>query len=207
MATVGLVGLDGTGIDHSPEFHVILGPGLMIAFAFLGNTLFLTILVAMLTNTFSKIIKDETAETSFRCAVLTFEGVKSDSIFSYPPPFNILALFTLLPLKFVLSKRWFHKVNITATRVLNAPVLLLIGLYERRYLWTNEKKNGRSLLSWNFTGFNPHGDVQAVFNAVPPPAVIEAIEELEVLDTEDIVGNTLSLEVPRTRKRLKKRAA
>ena len=37
-------GLDGTGIPRSTEFHLILGPVLMVTFAFLGNTLFLTIL-------------------------------------------------------------------------------------------------------------------------------------------------------------------
>ncbi len=31
-------GLDGTGIDRSAEFHWLLGPILMVAFAFLGNT-------------------------------------------------------------------------------------------------------------------------------------------------------------------------
>ena len=37
-------GLDGTGIQRSVDFHWLLGPILMVAFAFLGNTLFLTIL-------------------------------------------------------------------------------------------------------------------------------------------------------------------
>ncbi len=60
----------------------------MISFAFIGNTLFLTILVSMLTNTFSKIAGNATAEIQFRRAVLTFEGVKSDAIFAYRPPFK-----------------------------------------------------------------------------------------------------------------------
>ena len=33
-------GLDGTGIQRSVDFHWLLGPILMVAFAFLGNTLF-----------------------------------------------------------------------------------------------------------------------------------------------------------------------
>jgi len=39
----------------------------------------------------------------------------------------------------MVSARWFHKVNITVVRTLNAPVLLLIGLYERRNLWPMHK--------------------------------------------------------------------
>ena len=180
-------GLDGTGIERSVDFHVILGPFLMIAFAFLGNTLFLTILVAMLTNTFSKIVANDTAEIQFRRTVLTFEGVKSDSIFAYPPPFNILALLILLPLKLVLSPRWFHKVNVAAIRVLNAPTLFLISIYERQRLWQppNQTRH-RSFLSWTFSGFSPHGDIQAVFRAIPPQKVREMIEQL---DGEDVLGN------------------
>ena len=121
-------GLDGTGIEKSPEFHWLLGPILMVTFAFLGNTLFLTILVSMLSSTYSKIASNATAEIQFRRAVLTFEGVKSDAIFAYQPPFNILALFVLLPLKFVLSPRWFHKINVAAVRIINAPLLTLISM-------------------------------------------------------------------------------
>ena len=98
-------GLDGTGVQRSSELHWFLGPTLMITFAFLGNTLFLTILVAMLSNTYQNLARNATAEIQFRRAVLTFEGVKSDSLFAYRPPLNFLALITLLPLKFVLSPR------------------------------------------------------------------------------------------------------
>ena len=84
-------GLDGTGIDKAPAFHEVLGPALMVIYAFLGNTLFLTVLVSILSNTFSKIAADAIAEIQFRRAVLTFEGVKSDSLFAYRPPFNLLA--------------------------------------------------------------------------------------------------------------------
>jgi uncharacterized metal-binding protein len=47
-------GLDGTGIQRSVDFHWLLGPILMVAFAFLGNTLFLTILVSFAENTWMK---------------------------------------------------------------------------------------------------------------------------------------------------------
>lgn len=181
-------GLDGTGIERSVDFHVVLGPSLMIAFAFLGNTLFLTILVSMLTNTFSKIVANSTAEIHFRRAVLTFEGVKSDSIFAYRPPFNVLALLVLLPLKLILSPRWFHIVNVTMIRILNAPILLLIGIYERNQLWrvADGQPPGPSkrskLFPWSFSGFSPHGDIQAVFETEPPE---------ELFDHETVVKTNL----------------
>ncbi|KAF7191608.1 Calcium channel YVC1 [Pseudocercospora fuligena] len=179
-------GLDGTGIQRSVEMHWFLGPLLMITFAFLGNTLFLTILVAMLSNTYNTLSRNATAEIQFRRAVLTFEGVKSDSLFAYRPPTNVLAFLILLPLKFMLTPRWFHKVNITAVRILNAPILLMISWYERRYLW----KRSRHLFpprkhSWlsMWERFGAHGDLQAVFDADPPESVLAEMD-----DVDDVLG-------------------
>ncbi|KAJ3494219.1 hypothetical protein NLG97_g4220 [Lecanicillium saksenae] len=183
-------GLDGTGIGESTQFHIVFGPALMIAFAFLGNTLFLTILVAILTNTFSRIIVNEGAEIRFRRTVLTFESVKSDSIFAYPPPFNVLALMLLLPLKPFVTGRRFHTINVFLIRVLNAPLLIAITLLERRN-WKAARrcKKGKkaSWLNWQFSGFFPHGDIPAVFNAEPPADVVSKIDQLDPLDAVPVL--------------------
>lgn len=65
----------------------------------------------------------------FRNAVRTIEGyeapsfglrasgievlfrVKADSLFSYQPPINVLALCIMLPASYILTPRWFHKVG------------------------------------------------------------------------------------------------
>ncbi|KAM0328769.1 hypothetical protein ACHAQA_005182 [Verticillium albo-atrum] len=182
-------GLDGTGVDQSVDFHLVLGPALMIAFAFLGNTLFLTILVAMLTNTFSKIIADEAAEIQFRRTVLTFEGVKSDAIFAYPPACNIVALAVLLPLKMAVSPRTFHDVHVALVRAVNAPTLLLIALYERRFFATKRPAASAAwFVNWRLAGLSPQGDVQAVFKMAPPPDVCDAIERMDAVEGLGGVG-------------------
>ncbi|KAL7808871.1 hypothetical protein V8C26DRAFT_423315 [Trichoderma gracile] len=189
-------GLDGTGIQESVQFHVVLGPALIVAFAFLGNTLFLTILVAVLTNTFSRIVAAEAAEIQFRRAVLTFECVRSDAIFAYPPPSNIIALFVMLPLKLLVSARSFHTVHVAIVRVLNFPVLLLISLYERNLFKSGEPRRGtrpNQLLRWRFTGFNPHGDIEAVFEADPPPGAVDEAGELDGLSSTPPAMNLLLL--------------
>lgn len=199
-------GLDGTGIDQSPDFHWLLGPVLMVLFAFLGNTLFLTILVSMLTNTFSGIVGNAVQEIQFRRAVLTFEGVKSDAIFAYLPPFNILALLIMLPLKWTISERMFHKINVAAVRTLNLPALLLIALYERRTLWMSDKKyknrkidwknaNGPKATAgqyWAISRFTVHGDIHAVFDIDPPQSVLDRIAEEDDLQGDDSIGKALS---------------
>jgi hypothetical protein len=203
-------GLDGTGIQESVRFNLVLGPALTIAFAFLGNTLFLTILVAILTNTFSHIVANEAAEIRFRRTVLTFEAVKSDSIFAYPPPCNLLALLAVLPLKFLLSPRFFHTVNVALIRVLNAPLLVAISLFERRRLWAaaahkTDTLSPWALFKWHFTGFSPHGDIHAVFTAPLPQEVADAIDLLDPVDDvpvlEDDVMSTLSGDVSRRLRR------
>jgi hypothetical protein len=185
-------GLDGTGINRSVDFHQILGPILMVAFAFIGNTLFLTILVSMLTNTFSKIAANSTSEIQFRRAVLTFEGIKSDAIFAYRPPFNLLAVLVLVPLRFVLTPRWFHKIHVLAVRILNAPILLLIAIYERHRLWQKPritphgslKRSQSSVLQPFGQGFVAHRDLSEVFDLEPPQVMVDEIEEEDVIDDD-----------------------
>ncbi|KAK6336278.1 hypothetical protein TWF696_001840 [Orbilia brochopaga] len=168
-------GLDGTGIGRSSEFHGFLGPVLMISYAFLGY-LFLVILVSMLSNTFSNLQGGADAEIQFRRAVLTLEGVKCDSIFSYLPPLNLFAMAVLLPLKFVITPRWFHKINVALIRTLNSPILLLLAFLERRAWWaphpSGKARKGRPPLTKRAIsmpgiskGFSAHGDLQAVFRA------------------------------------------
>ncbi|KAI5204728.1 receptor-activated Ca2+-permeable cation channel [Aureobasidium subglaciale] len=181
-------GLDGTGISKSVEFHSFLGPMLMVLFAFIGNTLFLTILVSILSNTYSNLAKNATAEIQFRRAVLTFEGVKSDTLFAYRPPFNVAALVILLPIKFLTTPRWFHKVNVTAVRVLNAPLLLIIAIYERKYLWQRNSKLGRPRRRHAFLdfweSFGAHADLGNVFDEEPPQSVLDEMD-----DIDDVFGN------------------
>ncbi|EGN96774.1 hypothetical protein SERLA73DRAFT_75638 [Serpula lacrymans var. lacrymans S7.3] len=125
-------GLDASGFDRASEFDIVFGPVLMVTYACLSNTLLLTVLVSILSNTFAKINEDAAAEAMFRRAVSTIEGVKADSLFSYQPPVNLLALCVLLPSSYILSPRWFHKVNVFMIRATNFPVLLVIAWYERQ---------------------------------------------------------------------------
>lgn len=150
----------------------------MVAFAFLGNTLFLTILVSMLSNTFSNISTNAVAEMQFRRAVITLEGVKADAVFAYQPPFNILAVFIFLPLKFIVSPRWFHKIHVATVKTINLPVLLIIAVAERRLLWGSHRRvveTSKSALFWRSWNFSASHSIRAVFEVPPPDDVVEDI--------------------------------
>ncbi|GFZ47257.1 hypothetical protein JCM24511_05000 [Saitozyma sp. JCM 24511] len=125
-------GLDASGFEAAHNFHPFLGPLLMITYALLSNTLLLTVLVAILGNTFATINADAVAESMFRKAVSTIEGVKADAVFSYQLPFNLVAVVFMWPMSYILNPRWFHKVNVFMIRASNLPVLLVIALYERQ---------------------------------------------------------------------------
>ncbi|RMD44451.1 hypothetical protein DV735_g618, partial [Chaetothyriales sp. CBS 134920] len=210
-------GLDGTGIDKAPEFHWFLGPALMVSFAFLGNTLFLTILVSMLSNTFSNIVNNAVQEIQYRRAVQIFEGVHSDAIFAYTPPFNLVALVVLLPLRAILTPHMFHKVNVACMRVVNFPTLLAIAWYERRTLWVPDQRKRlwwtkidwtnplgprarsssgtwwvRQLKAWKLSRFSAHGALHIVFDLDPPSSVLQKIDSQESQDDSRAKANTLS---------------
>jgi len=126
-------GLDASGFDRADTFHPYFGPPLMVAYACLSNTLLLTVLVSILSNTFSTVSSDASAEYMFRRAVSTLEGVKADALLSYQPPLNLIACVIMVPASFVLTPRWFHKVNVFLIRVTSCPILLIIALCERKW--------------------------------------------------------------------------
>jgi hypothetical protein len=86
--------------------------------------------------------------------------------------------------------------------VINAPLLLLISLIERRTLWAGARRRreaeqlpkapSRANL-WDFSrGFSAHGDIQAVFDAEPT----QPIEE-EITNNDDLGRRVLEDEFAR----------
>jgi len=103
----------------------------------------ITILISILSNEFADINANAQAEVSldfpvpgsiacsgrrladlqhlFQKVVKTVEGVKSDAIFSYLPPLNILAFVFLTPLSYVCSPRTLHTINVFCIRLTVCP--------------------------------------------------------------------------------------
>lgn len=100
----------------------------MVFFAVLANTLLLTILISLLSNTFSTVAQNAAEEAMYQHACLTLNGISSDAILSYTPPLNLLAVVIILPASFILSPRWLHKLNIALLRVTSWPILLIVRL-------------------------------------------------------------------------------
>ncbi|WWC89900.1 uncharacterized protein L201_004829 [Kwoniella dendrophila CBS 6074] len=119
------------GFSASSSFHPIFGPIVLISYAALCNVLLITMLIAILSNKFAAINQNAHEEHLFQRVVKTVEGVKSDALFSYLPPVNILAFAILVPLSWICSPRTLHRINVFAIRLTSFPILIGISAYER----------------------------------------------------------------------------
>ncbi|KAJ7773071.1 receptor-activated Ca2+-permeable cation channel [Mycena metata] len=118
---------------QAESFHPVFGPILMTTFAALSNTLLLTILISILSNTVARIDANATQEHLFQFAISTIEGVKADALFSYQPPFNLLALAVLKPTSYIVTPRTLHSLNVLLIKLTSFPILIVIGIYERYF--------------------------------------------------------------------------
>ncbi|KAI9883048.1 MAG: hypothetical protein M1823_005185 [Watsoniomyces obsoletus] len=113
----------------------LLGKAILTLFLFITHFLTVTIMITVLTNSFMAIVANANEEHQFIFAVNTISMVKSDALFSYIAPTNILA-WLLTPLRFVMPFRSFVKLNRTVIKLTHFPVLFAIYCYERLVLLT-----------------------------------------------------------------------
>ena len=110
-----------------------LGKAIMTVFLCICHFLIVTILITVLTNSFMAIVQNANEEHQFVFAVNTISMVKSDALFSYVAPTNIVA-WCLTPLRFVMPFRQYVRVNRTVIKATHFPVLFIIFAYERLIL-------------------------------------------------------------------------
>ncbi|SNX87554.1 related to YVC1 - vacuolar cation channel [Melanopsichium pennsylvanicum] len=138
------------GFDEARSFSLTFGPPLMIIYTIMSNTLLLTVLISLLSNTFQVVAMNANEEAMFQFACKTMSGITTDAIFSYQPPLNLLALTIIMPLSFVVSPRWLHKINVFLIRLTSFHVLLIIRFAELNVFGSGislTAEKGKSLLS------------------------------------------------------------
>ncbi|KAL9103914.1 MAG: hypothetical protein Q9163_001107 [Psora crenata] len=111
----------------------LLGKAILTLFLFICHFLIVTILITVLTNSFMAIVQNANEEHQFVFAVNTISMVKSDALFSYVAPTNVIA-WLLAPLRFFIPFRQFVLINRTVIKATHFPVLLIIYAYERLIL-------------------------------------------------------------------------
>lgn len=127
-----LMGFTPAAWEIWPTYN-ILGKTILTLFLFICHFLIVTILITVLTNSFMAIVQNANEEHQFVFAVNAISMVKSDALFSYVAPTNVIA-WLLAPLRYVLPFRQFVRMNRTVIKVTHFPVLFLIYSYERLIL-------------------------------------------------------------------------
>jgi hypothetical protein len=110
-----------------------LGRALLALFLFICHFLIVTILVTVLTNSFMAVVKNADEEHQFLFAVNTISMVKSDALFSYIPPTNIIG-WLLIPIKYTMPFKKFLRMNRLVIKLTHIPILFIIFVYERLLL-------------------------------------------------------------------------
>lgn len=95
-----------------------------------------TILITVLTNSFTSISSNAREEHQFLFAINTISLVKNDSLFSYVAPGNIFA-WAFMPLRYCMSMRQFVMLNRYVIKITHFPLLFSIYIYERYFLAPN----------------------------------------------------------------------
>ena len=108
----------------------ILGKAVMAIFLIICHFLIVTILITVLTNSFMAVVQNSNDEHQFLFAVNTISMVKSDALFSYIAPANVVG-WLMSPLRYLMPFRQYVKLNRTIIKVTHFPVLFIIFSYER----------------------------------------------------------------------------
>jgi hypothetical protein len=124
-----LMGFTPAAWDIWADFN-ILGKGLLALFLFICHFLIVTILITVLTNSFMAIVQNANEEHQFLFAVNTISMVKSDALFSYIPPTNIIG-WLVIPLKYCMPFRTFIRMNRLIIKITHIPILFSVFAYER----------------------------------------------------------------------------
>ncbi|KAG7444146.1 receptor-activated Ca2+-permeable cation channel [Guyanagaster necrorhizus] len=170
---------------QAESFHPLFGPILMTSFAALSNTLLLTILISILSNTVARIDANATQEYLFQYAISTIEGVQSDALFSYQPPFNILAFIILKPASWFLSPRALHTTNVFLTRVTSFPILVVIGVYERYFASGQRfRESGKGAAQTLFSSLPRHIKNMPIVEAIVGSTSNDLYEAIFEVDAE-----------------------
>ncbi|RMZ89446.1 hypothetical protein DV736_g3313, partial [Chaetothyriales sp. CBS 134916] len=110
-----------------------LGKFILTLFLVISHFVVVTILITVLSNSFMAIVQNANEEHQFVFAVNTISAVKSDALFSYVAPTNVIQ-WLLTPLRSFVPFRQYVYINRTIIKITHFPILFTIYAYERTIL-------------------------------------------------------------------------
>lgn len=127
-----LMGFTPTAWAMWDEYNFV-GKIILTIFLFICHFVVVTILITVLTNSFMRIVQNANQEHQFLFAVNAISMVKSDALFSYVAPANIIA-WLVTPLRGVMPFPQFIRLNRTIIKITHLPILFTICFYEKLIL-------------------------------------------------------------------------
>lgn len=127
-----LMGFTPTAWAMWDEYN-FLGKTILTVFLFICHFVVVTILITVLTNSFMRIVQNANQEHQFLFAVNTISMVKSDALFSYVAPTNVIA-WLVTPFRYLMPFREFIRLNRTIIKITHLPILFTICFYEKTIL-------------------------------------------------------------------------
>ncbi|CAG8381074.1 unnamed protein product [Penicillium salamii] len=124
-----LMGFTPTAWSMWDEYN-FLGKTILTVFLFICHFVVVTILITVLTNSFMRIVQNADQEHQFLFAVNTISMVKSDALFSYVAPTNVIA-WLVAPFRYTMPFRDFIRLNRTIIKITHLPILFTICVYEK----------------------------------------------------------------------------
>jgi hypothetical protein len=125
------------GFTQATIYHPQIGPWLMLIYLIVSVGSCLSVLLAVSVHAYAESSPWSDIEYRFRYTVRVLEHVKSEALFPFVPPFNLLHI-PLFLIELILPPRYFIQINRFLLRVTFCPILIIIYIYERvwRRRWT-----------------------------------------------------------------------
>lgn len=125
--------------------YSVLGRCILLFYLFITHFVIMTILIAVLSNSFAMITENSHEEHRYLFAVNTISIMKSESssLFSYVPPLNLIE-WIVRPTTYFLPMHQFLILNRTIIKITHFPVLFVIFVYERLYLSIKHVKQNKN---------------------------------------------------------------
>ncbi|KAM3069383.1 hypothetical protein ACMFMG_005488 [Clarireedia jacksonii] len=121
------------GFDIMNDISPQLGPPLMLIFVCMTNILLITSLISILSDSFSKVISHAREEYLYVYSVYVLEASTSNRLTHFYPPFNLIPLILIRPLRLFMSAPSLRRTRIFLLKTTHIPFVLAIRVFEGLY--------------------------------------------------------------------------
>ncbi|KAG0319224.1 hypothetical protein BGZ99_005225 [Dissophora globulifera] len=118
------------GFEQASELSEQFGAPLMVLFVAISVLMLYTLLISIFSQTFSEVSANAKEEFMFLFSVKVMEEVKSDALYEFQPPFNILAGILIWPCSLIYPPETVGKLSRVLLRILYFPELVGIWFFE-----------------------------------------------------------------------------